>query len=130
MSQPIADHPHTDPGDGRTECDVCGKYVWPATHSCKGVPVTERALARLRKRQAYPTEQCRSCPAQIIWAVTERGKPMPVNAEPVPGGNVLLTERHGQLTAVVVPAHRAFGRKDLRTSHFVDCPDAAKWRRR
>lgn len=41
-----ADHPHTDPGDGRTECDLCGKYVWPAIHSCKGVPVTPAARRR------------------------------------------------------------------------------------
>lgn len=42
----VADHPHTDPGDGRTECDQCGKFVWPVIHSCKGVPVTGRARAR------------------------------------------------------------------------------------
>lgn len=40
-----ADHPHTDPGDGRTECQTCGKWVWPVIHSCKGVPVTARARA-------------------------------------------------------------------------------------
>lgn len=40
------DHPHDDPGDGRTECDTCGKWIWPVTHSCKGVPVTLAALAR------------------------------------------------------------------------------------
>jgi hypothetical protein len=33
------DHPHVDPGDGRSQCEVCGKFVWPATHSCKGVRV-------------------------------------------------------------------------------------------
>lgn len=44
------DHPHTDPGDGRTECDRCGKWVWLVTHSCKGVPVTEAARERHRKR--------------------------------------------------------------------------------
>lgn len=49
---PRADHPHSDPGDGRTECDTCGKYVWPATHSCKGVPVTPPAVARYQARQA------------------------------------------------------------------------------
>lgn len=42
------DHPHTDPGDGRTECQTCGKWVFECLHSCKGVPVTEAALARLR----------------------------------------------------------------------------------
>jgi hypothetical protein len=46
----LADHPHTDPGDGRTECDTCGKWVWLVTHSCKGVPVTKAAWARHRDR--------------------------------------------------------------------------------
>lgn len=37
----VADHPHTDPGDGRQQCDMCCKFVWPGTHSCKGVPVAQ-----------------------------------------------------------------------------------------
>lgn len=41
----MTDHPHSDPGDGRTECNTCGKWVWPFLHSCKGVPVTGAALA-------------------------------------------------------------------------------------
>ncbi len=40
------DHPRTDPGDGRTECPTCGKFVFPVIHSCKGVPVTDAARAR------------------------------------------------------------------------------------
>lgn len=40
------DHPHTDPGDGRQECRTCGKFVWPALHSCKRVPVTPAARQR------------------------------------------------------------------------------------
>lgn len=44
--QPLGDHPHNDPGDGRSECDLCGKWVWPVTHSCKGVPVTDAARRR------------------------------------------------------------------------------------
>lgn len=35
----LADHPHSDPGDGRKECPTCGKWVWMVTHSCKGVRV-------------------------------------------------------------------------------------------
>ncbi len=27
--------PFTDPGDGRTKCEKCQKYVWPAIHSCR-----------------------------------------------------------------------------------------------
>lgn len=48
----ILDHPHIDPGDGRTECERCGKFVHEVTHSCKGVPVTARAEARMWKREA------------------------------------------------------------------------------
>ncbi len=48
----FGDHPHTDPGDGRSECQVCGKFIWPATHSCKGVPVTQAARARYAERLA------------------------------------------------------------------------------
>ena len=33
------DHPGTNPHDGRTQCDACGKYVWPVTHSCKRIRV-------------------------------------------------------------------------------------------
>lgn len=51
------DHPHTDPGDGRTECDRCGKWVFEATHSCKGVPVTDAAMARM----THDCETCTDC---------------------------------------------------------------------
>lgn len=48
-----ADHPYTDPGDGRAECKTCGKWVWLIVHSCKGIPVT--AAAKLRAQsQARP----------------------------------------------------------------------------
>jgi hypothetical protein len=46
----LGDHPHTDPGDGRTECDTCGKWIWPVIHSCKRVPVTEAAWQRHQAR--------------------------------------------------------------------------------
>jgi len=45
------DHPHSDPGDGRTECMTCGKWVFECIHSCKRVPVTEAALQRFNDQQ-------------------------------------------------------------------------------
>lgn len=45
--QTQGDHPYTDPGDGRTECRTCGKWIREATHSCKQVPVTEAAWKRM-----------------------------------------------------------------------------------
>ncbi|KXK63379.1 hypothetical protein AWW66_03435 [Micromonospora rosaria] len=80
---------------------------------------------------AYPIEKCRSCPTQIIWAVTERGRDMPVDAEPAANGNVALsTNDKGQVVARIVKPHLAFGRKDLRLPHFVRCPQADRWRQR
>ena len=78
----------------------------------------------------FPTEKCRTCQALIVWAVTDRGKDMPVDAHTDPKGNIALTPEGKVLSARVVPAHLAFGRKDLRLSHFVKCPDAPKWRQR
>lgn len=45
--QPLADHPHVDPGDRRVECQTCGKWVHLVIHSCKGVPVTMAAQTRV-----------------------------------------------------------------------------------
>lgn len=62
----LGDHPHHDPGDGRTECERCGKFVWPVTHSCKGVPVTDAVRARYQAAHAVtavPAEQVR-----VDWA--------------------------------------------------------------
>ena len=47
MRRVHVDHPYENPGDGRRECYLCGKWVWPVTHSCKGVPVTPDAEMRL-----------------------------------------------------------------------------------
>jgi len=74
---------------------------------------------------------CKSCPAQVIWAETERGKAQLVDAQPVQGGNIRLTAREGRPPlSQVVPADRAFGRTDLRLAHFVTCPQAAAHRRK
>jgi hypothetical protein len=47
MTKTNADHPHTDPGDGRTECHTCGKWVFRVIHSCKRIPVTKAASERM-----------------------------------------------------------------------------------
>lgn len=57
-----ADHPHSDPGDGRSECDACGKWVWPVTHSCKGVPVTEAGMRRFVAREVGTLGRATDCP--------------------------------------------------------------------
>jgi len=75
----------------------------------------------------FPVDECRSCGAKVIWAFTSR-KRMPVDAACTSGGTVLLEWSSGAPFAKVIPAVKAFGRKDLRTSHFATCPNADDWR--
>jgi hypothetical protein len=72
---------------------------------------------------------CRSCPARIVWCVTEAGKRMPVDAEPVPNGNVELRDQGHQVLAVV-HGQPPLGVDRLHLSHFATCPRAADHRRR
>lgn len=80
----------------------------------------------------FTIDECQSCHAKVIWAVTTRARTMPVDAEPVADGNVQLEHRGEGVTplAHVLSIAQRFGKKELRRSHFASCPDAAKWRHR
>ena len=72
--------------------------------------------------------QCSSCHAEIIWALTERGKRMPVDANPVPaGGNVTLQDNGSGSPIAVYAKGPVPGPRYL--SHFVTCPSANKHRK-
>lgn len=77
-------------------------------------------------------QHCQSCDAQTIWAETEKGRRMLVDAEPAPAGTVLLLlSRTAQAPlARIVKAELAFGRTDLRLAHFATCPEAGAHRRK
>lgn len=81
-------------------------------------------------RRGFPIEQCRSCNANIIWARTSSGRPMPVDAEPTRSANVRLRWEGSEVKADVVKVALAFGSTGNRLSHFVTCPKADQWRRR
>jgi hypothetical protein len=75
---------------------------------------------------------CRSCEALIVWTLTEKGKRMPVDAEPVAGGNLRLDHERPVHSFVVEPSlldeldTTDDGKRYV--SHFSTCPDAATWR--
>lgn len=78
----------------------------------------------------FNVEPCRSCAAPVIWAVDEKGAKLPIDAEPVADGALQLEWRGGPLPlARKVSVKLAFGRRNLRRSHFKSCPDAGSWRR-
>jgi len=69
--------------------------------------------------------RCRSCGALILWARTEAGRRIPLDAYPHPVGNLVLDVRAGRVRVA-----------DLRTddvrylSHFATCPHASEHRKR
>jgi hypothetical protein len=80
-----------------------------------------------------PPAACRSCGAPVLWiTVHPGGRRMPVDAEPVAGGNLLvdLVARRG---LVLTADHLAVVLEEtpdepLYRSHFATCPDAILWR--
>jgi hypothetical protein len=82
-------------------------------------------------------DQCDSCHADVIRAVTVNGKGTPVDAEPNPEkGNLVLLRTKGRPLALSISnlneqAREAAKRQGvpLFLSHFASCPDAEKWRR-
>lgn len=63
--------------------------------------------------------RCRSCGAEITWAVTQPGgKRMPLDAEPVAQRGLFVFDN-----GYAKPPPRLY------QSHFSSCPEAAQWRR-
>lgn len=82
---------------------------------------------------------CRSCGAEIFWAVTESGKAMPIDAKPTSTGNLVLRDHTDNVGTVqvldspmtVLDAKKAGARDDEPrfTSHFATCPNSASHRK-
>jgi hypothetical protein len=75
---------------------------------------------------------CRSCGAEVVWAVTPGGKRMPVDPEPVVDGNVHLDRRQNPpLAQVIGSAPTLYDEEpaDVYVSHFATCPNADRHRR-
>lgn len=92
-----------------------------------------------------PGQACRSCRARVIWAITESGRPMPVDPAPVDAallpearnGNLVLwyqVDGYGrpigqQRVCIATTEQRADAATPLWRSHFATCPSAAEHRR-
>jgi hypothetical protein len=100
------------------------------------------------------SDVCKSCGAELEWAITTEGNRIPLDRVPVPDGNIIFdyeatgatTVRPGEAPAV---ERRLVARVLTKTqlarlrgealpgleprlykSHFATCPDAAKYRKR
>jgi hypothetical protein len=77
--------------------------------------------------------RCRSCNAEILWARTERGKKMPLDADAytglAPGGLFVLREIDDWDGPLALAAWGLLGTEPHYRSHFATCPDAADHRK-
>lgn len=73
------------------------------------------------------TASCSTCSAPIIWAQTDHGKPMPVDAEPVANGNIELQQPNDPRDPPV--AHVVKAGWGTHQSHFSSCPNADQHRK-
>jgi hypothetical protein len=66
--------------------------------------------------------RCGSCGAPVLWARTETGKAIPLDAVPTERGNLVLADG-------VVHVARILGHSPQYVPHFATCPHAGQWRR-
>lgn len=69
---------------------------------------------------------CSSCGAPILWRRTTTNRPIPLDAEPVPNGNIIL-QPEGRIT-VLGPLDVLSSALPRYVSHFATCKDATDWR--
>lgn len=68
---------------------------------------------------------CRSCGAEILWAVTENGKRIPLDADP----SIVKTPGAFELRGDDPPLAIAARSRRVFVSHFATCPHAAQHRK-
>ena len=68
--------------------------------------------------------KCRSCGAEVVWAVMDSGKRMPFDALRDPENGTHHLERENGRVVAARPKHGGD-----HVSHFATCPDAKKWRK-
>ncbi len=67
---------------------------------------------------------CRSCGASVVWGRTPAGKAIPLDAEPVDGGNLGIRD-----DGTVVSSHGFPAGAALYVTHFATCPNAGQHRK-
>ena len=78
---------------------------------------------------------CRSCEAEIVWALTERGKRQPFDVKPSEAGNYVLddaTDEEGRpvkLARYIGPSPDSLFEdpRERFVPHHATCPDSEDW---
>lgn len=79
------------------------------------------------------SDTCRSCDAPILWGATAKGRRIPLDPEPVAGGNLELERLVTPIASVL--RVRYVAKEDIHpdiarhVTHFATCPNARRHRR-
>ena len=73
--------------------------------------------------------RCKSCCAPIRWARTAAGKPIPLDLEPVPGGNIQLRDGVARVLTPIEAMIEPLEGGPRFLSHFATCPYADEHRK-
>ena len=72
---------------------------------------------------------CSSCRARIIWTLTANDHRMPIDADPVENGNVVITGWIGPIPKTrVARVDEQLDAQPRYLSHFATCPNASDFR--
>jgi hypothetical protein len=73
---------------------------------------------------------CRRCHAEIIWATTLLGRPMPLDPDPADDGNVAVWTDHSQLRCRVLSTGQQTEPFETRyRTHFATCSPQGQTRK-
>lgn len=75
---------------------------------------------------------CRGCGAEMRWALTDKGRGIPLDPEPVETGNLVLADEAADGRPIVryVRKGEDTGIQPRYVSHFVTCPEAESFKRK
>jgi len=79
------------------------------------------------------TSTCKTCGAEIVWVVTEKGKRMPLDADPHADGRFIklrLDPDGSKVVHFLSVGEQVANTKPTYESHFSTCPEADLHRRR
>ncbi len=107
-------------------CPRCG-HAPPLEGLKADAAIIEQARKDMRISGFNSREKCKSCGAEILFVVTTNGKLMPLDAQPVAGGNVVLDPALDR--ARVLKKDEAW-EGDRYVAHFASCPNGSVHRRK
>lgn len=74
-------------------------------------------------------QECRSCHAPIMFIPSMRGALIPLDAQPVPNGNVVIIDGRANVIGPGDLLGELWAGLPHYLSHFTTCPDADQWRK-